>query len=185
MGYDEFEEVRATERPLTTGFPEAGFRVAMNNVPGRIRTCNLRLRRPTRYPVVPRGHCAKARLILPRSYAVSISSARLRFTGCTPEICSEATITIMKVLRQPESARAHWPHGQARQRRRKRSSRDLSRPLRIGCNRSSYAEAVKLFGTKLKGRLLFDSRSLRIRYVTIVHGAALGRHLRYARISFE
>ena len=26
------------------------------NIPDRIRTCNLRLRRPTRYPIVPRGH---------------------------------------------------------------------------------------------------------------------------------
>ena len=26
-----------------------------SNVPDRVRTCNLRLRRPTRYPIVPRG----------------------------------------------------------------------------------------------------------------------------------
>ena len=29
---------------------------AGSGVPGRVRTCNLRLRRASRYPVVPRGH---------------------------------------------------------------------------------------------------------------------------------
>lgn len=49
----EREEARISDR-WGHEFTEQSA-IQASSIPDRIRTCNLRLRRPTRYPVVPRG----------------------------------------------------------------------------------------------------------------------------------
>ena len=54
------------------------------SVPGRVRTCNLRLRRPTRYPVAPRrpivpiSHRASGSLIANEHYGRSVRRLQVR-----------------------------------------------------------------------------------------------------------
>ena len=55
-------------------------RIGWQNVPGRARTCNLRLRRPTRYPIVPRGPYAPATLISAGNLS-TIGGKAVQFSG--------------------------------------------------------------------------------------------------------
>src|SRR5690606_23988265 len=67
---------RSTRSGLTDGRKERSYALEGIGVPGRNRTCNLRLRRASRYPVVPRG---QERGIIPRVARASSPKT----AGCT------------------------------------------------------------------------------------------------------